>query len=382
MSASAGPLELGDEARQDEGDRPRGLLVVELLLEDAGVDRSQAVERGDGSVLVEVGHCGLRGRDRVGDAKEDAAQGRGAGHERADGLVEASPTRPRGATPGRLAPPLRAAATRLRLPDNDRRPARHGDAFHPPYPGGRVSAPDPAEVRRLVAAVVDRVLGPATPAAARPDEGACPGRGAGAPRAHRRLDEAAGRRHPARRRRRRRSPRAPRAPARRRRARPVADPARTVAIGGDHGGFALKQALAKYVREDLRWAVIDCGTHSTEPVDYPDIAKAVGEAVAERPRRARHRHRRRRHRLDDGGESRSRRALRAVPRREDGAQQPRAQRRQRAGAGFGRSSTRARPAACVEVWLKTKFAGGRHARRVEKIMELERLRALAPERSA
>ena len=32
-------------------------------------------------------------------------------------------------------------------------------------------------------------------------------------------------------------------------------------------------------------------------------------------------------------------------------------------------------------WLKTPFAGGRHTRRVAKIMELERYRALAPERS-
>jgi ribose 5-phosphate isomerase RpiB len=34
------------------------------------------------------------------------------------------------------------------------------------------------------------------------------------------------------------------------------------------------------------------------------------------------------------------------------------------------------------VWLETKFAGGRHARRVDKIMELERLRAPAAERKA
>jgi ribose 5-phosphate isomerase B len=35
----------------------------------------------------------------------------------------------------------------------------------------------------------------------------------------------------------------------------------------------------------------------------------------------------------------------------------------------------------LEVWLKTPFAGGRHGRRVEKIMELERLRAPGAERT-
>jgi ribose 5-phosphate isomerase B len=35
----------------------------------------------------------------------------------------------------------------------------------------------------------------------------------------------------------------------------------------------------------------------------------------------------------------------------------------------------------VSTWLKTPFAGGRHTRRVAKIMELERYRALEPERS-
>ena len=54
------PRQLGDEAGQDEGDRARGLLVVELLLEDADVDGSQAVQRGDRAVLVEVGQCGLQ----------------------------------------------------------------------------------------------------------------------------------------------------------------------------------------------------------------------------------------------------------------------------------------------------------------------------------
>jgi ribose 5-phosphate isomerase B len=58
------------------------------------------------------------------------------------------------------------------------------------------------------------------------------------------------------------------------------DPARTVAIGADHGGFALKERLAFRLREG-GWEVHDCGTDSSESVDYPDFAHAVALLVAE-----------------------------------------------------------------------------------------------------
>lgn len=51
-----------------------------------------------------------------------------------------------------------------------------------------------------------------------------------------------------------------------------------IAIGGDHAGFELKEQL-KGVIENAGYEVVDCGTHSTESVDYPDFAQAVGEAV-------------------------------------------------------------------------------------------------------
>ena len=56
--------------------------------------------------------------------------------------------------------------------------------------------------------------------------------------------------------------------------------AKKVAIGSDHGGFALKEILKRAIAEDLGWAVHDCGTHSTEAVDYPDYAAAVAREVA------------------------------------------------------------------------------------------------------
>lgn len=52
---------------------------------------------------------------------------------------------------------------------------------------------------------------------------------------------------------------------------------RTV-IGSDHAGFELKATLAKFLR-DSGDEVIDVGTYSADPVDYPDYAEAVGKAV-------------------------------------------------------------------------------------------------------
>lgn len=53
----------------------------------------------------------------------------------------------------------------------------------------------------------------------------------------------------------------------------------TIAIGGDHGGFALKEKLAFRLKE-MGYTVVDCGTDSTEAVDYPDIAASVASKVS------------------------------------------------------------------------------------------------------
>ena len=54
----------------------------------------------------------------------------------------------------------------------------------------------------------------------------------------------------------------------------------TIAIGADHGGFALKERLAFRLREQ-GFEVMDCGTDSAESVDYPDVAVAVARHVAD-----------------------------------------------------------------------------------------------------
>ncbi len=51
-----------------------------------------------------------------------------------------------------------------------------------------------------------------------------------------------------------------------------------LAIGSDHGGFLLKRSLVRMLAEE-RIEAVDCGCPSADPVDYPDIAEAVGRAV-------------------------------------------------------------------------------------------------------
>ena len=52
-----------------------------------------------------------------------------------------------------------------------------------------------------------------------------------------------------------------------------------VALGADHAGFPLKQELIVLLGA-AGYEVVDVGTDSTEPVDYPDFAAAVARAVA------------------------------------------------------------------------------------------------------
>ena len=51
-----------------------------------------------------------------------------------------------------------------------------------------------------------------------------------------------------------------------------------VAVGVDHRGFLVKKDVVELL-ERAGHEVVDCGTDSTDSVDYPDIAQAVGEAV-------------------------------------------------------------------------------------------------------
>jgi len=54
---------------------------------------------------------------------------------------------------------------------------------------------------------------------------------------------------------------------------------RRIAIGADHGGFELKEKIKAHL-QGQGYTVHDCGTHSTDAVDYPVFARAVAERVS------------------------------------------------------------------------------------------------------
>jgi ribose 5-phosphate isomerase B len=53
-----------------------------------------------------------------------------------------------------------------------------------------------------------------------------------------------------------------------------------IALGADHAGYDLKQHIASMLAES-GVTVIDLGTHSADPVDYPDFAAAIARAVTD-----------------------------------------------------------------------------------------------------
>jgi ribose 5-phosphate isomerase B len=143
-----------------------------------------------------------------------------------------------------------------------------------------------------------------------------------------------------------------------------------VAIGADHGGFELKEGLKGYL-EELGFGVIDCGTHTEESVDYPDLAFAVAGLVAEG--------RAWRGIVVDGAGIGSCMAANKVPGVRaamcyDEATAVNSREHNHAnvltlGAGLIGANLARR---IVRTWLETEAGGARHARRVDKITEIER----------
>ena len=53
-----------------------------------------------------------------------------------------------------------------------------------------------------------------------------------------------------------------------------------IAIGSDHAGFGLKEEILGLLK-GLNIDIVDCGTNTTESVDYPDFGSRVSELVSE-----------------------------------------------------------------------------------------------------
>ncbi len=145
---------------------------------------------------------------------------------------------------------------------------------------------------------------------------------------------------------------------------------RRIAIAADHGGFSMKEDLKPYLQKQ-GYQVDDCGTHSSVSVDYPDFAYAVAIKVSagEAWRGII---------IDGAGIGSCMAANKVLGVRAamcyDHATALNSREHNNAnvltlGAGMI-DSTLARQ--IVLTWLNTNFGGGRHARRVDKIMDIER----------
>jgi ribose 5-phosphate isomerase B len=142
-----------------------------------------------------------------------------------------------------------------------------------------------------------------------------------------------------------------------------------IAFGCDHGGYDLKEDVIEFLKSrDIE--VLDLGTHSTASVDYPDYGKAVGEAVQSK-------------KADLGivicgtgiGISLAANKVEgiraAVVSDTFSARMARMHNNANVLAFGSRVVGKGLAIDLVKAWLDSSFEGGRHGRRVDKIMAIE-----------
>jgi ribose 5-phosphate isomerase B len=149
--------------------------------------------------------------------------------------------------------------------------------------------------------------------------------------------------------------------------------ASTIALGADHAGFHLKEALKAWLIEQ-GYQVVDYGTHSPESVDYPDYAVQVAEAVADQ-------------KVERGvlicgtGIGMAMTANKVPGVRAalcSDLYTARASREHNDANVLALGGRLMGPEMALDIlrmWLETDFAGGRHRRRIDKIADLERRHA-------
>jgi ribose 5-phosphate isomerase B len=143
-----------------------------------------------------------------------------------------------------------------------------------------------------------------------------------------------------------------------------------VAIASDHAGYGLKEDLKGFLAEEGH-EVLDCGTDSEEPVDYPAFCAAAARAVVEgRAERAIV--------LGGSGQGEQMAANKVHGIRAALCNDLYTARLSREHNDANVLSIGARIVApalareVVRVWLATSFEGGRHVDRLEQITEIER----------
>lgn len=147
-------------------------------------------------------------------------------------------------------------------------------------------------------------------------------------------------------------------------------PGGLIAIGADHGGFAMKEELKKLLKE-LDYSFHDFGTYDETPVDYPDIAFRVAQCVARQQCRVGI--------LIDGAGIGSCMTANKVPGvlaalcyDEATARNSREHNYANVLTLGGRLISSGQMRQIVRTWLETPYGEERHRRRVQKILDLEK----------
>ena len=150
----------------------------------------------------------------------------------------------------------------------------------------------------------------------------------------------------------------------------VRDKVGCIALGSDHGGFEAKEIIKDYLR-DMGYRVTDVGTYNTDSVDYPDFALKVAKKVVsgECDRGI----------MVDGagiGSSMACNKVKGVRAALCYNLKTIINSREHNNANVltlgGPLHTSDELCEMVKVWLETRFAGGRHWRRINKIIAIER----------
>jgi len=146
--------------------------------------------------------------------------------------------------------------------------------------------------------------------------------------------------------------------------------ATVIALGSDHGGFALKKAVREFVLE-LGYTVLDVGTETEQPCDYPDFAYAVASMVVSGQAKSGIM-------IDAVGVASAMVANKVPGIRAAACSSEFAARSSRehndanvltlGGRVIGSEVAKS----IVKTWLETWFGGGRHQSRVQKITEIEK----------
>jgi ribose 5-phosphate isomerase B len=150
----------------------------------------------------------------------------------------------------------------------------------------------------------------------------------------------------------------------------IAPPELTIALGSDHGGFTMKEAL-KPVFTELRLHVRDAGVFDGSTADYPDIALKVAELVSQGTAA--------RGVIIDGAGIGSAMAANKVPGiraalcyDKASARNSREHNHANVLTLGGRLLTHSQAEEVLRTWLATPYGGGRHQARIDKITAIEK----------